>query len=919
MDGHAPPCPALDEAALVAHVSAALRDGGPDAARRAAAPVLRATIAEGRAAVRAALRAQAVDGLGAARALAAVTDAVVRGAMAVASVLHPNPNPTQGERLSVCAVGGYGRAEMAPFSDVDLLFLRPYKNTAWGESMIETALYLLWDLRLKVGHSVRTVDECLRLAGGDVTIRTALLEKRLIWGDAGQFETLDRRLWSELFEKTGRAFVEAKLAERDARHARQGGSRYLVEPNVKESKGGLRDLQTLYWIAKYLYHCDSVGDLVARGVFTGDEVATFDAAERFLWTVRCHLHFVAGRAQEHMTFDLQVEIADEMGFKAEGGLRAVERFMQGYFRAAKDVGDLTRWFCAALEQAQKKTKPATPMIARLFGLGGQPVLAPGFRLRDGRIDVEGPETFDRDPANMLRLFEEGLRTGALVHPGAMRMIAARLDKVDDALRADPAANRIFLKLLTRSDDPERALRRMNECGLLGRFVPAFGRIVAMMQFNMYHHYTVDEHSILAVGGLKRLEKGALNAELPVASEILRAGFDREVLYTALFLHDIGKGLPEDHSEVGARVAEHLCPRLGLDAAQTEMVVWLVRHHLLMSDVAQKRDIADPRTVRAFADVVRTPERLRLLVVLTACDIRAVGPGTWNNWKAQLLRNLYFDTRTLLTGGAERLSRAERVEEAKQALAATLADWPAAKVAAEIARHYPPYWLGLDASAHAAQARLADGYDGRAPALAIDPEPERDATRVLIHMADHPGLFSRMAAALALARASVVDARTFTTADGMATSAFWIQDLEGRAYDPDDFDRLKRSIRRALKGELAPRAALAEKRRAVKKRERPFEAPTRITFDNEASDIYTVIEVDTRDRFGLLYDLTSTLADASINIFSAVIATYGEQAVDVFYVKDLFGLKVRSPAKQQTIARKLRAAIDRAAEDTRPVA
>jgi [protein-PII] uridylyltransferase len=497
----------------------------------------------------------------------------------------------------------------------------------------------------------------------------------------------------------------------------------------------------------------------------------------------------------------------------------------------------------------------------------------------------------------------------------MRQVAASLDVIDDVLRADPQANAIFLKLLARSKDPERALRRMNECGLLGRFVPEFGRVVAMMQFNMYHSYTVDEHTIMALGGLRRLRDGELIADLPVTTEIIKAGVDMDVLAVALFLHDIGKGLPEDHSLVGARIARTLCPRFGLDPRQCEMVEWLVLHHLLMSDVAQKRDISDPRTVRDFADQVRSPERLRLLLVLTVCDIRAVGPTVWNNWKAQLLRHLFYDTRAVLTGGTERLSRADRVEEAKQLLREALKDWPPGAAEAELARHYPPYWLGLDASAHVAHARMAREAGDAGVSIRVDAEPERDATRVLILMGDHPGLFSRMAAAMALARASVVDARTFTTADGMATSAFWIQDPDGGAYAPDQFGRLRETIRRALSGEIAPRKALAERRRGARKRERAFESPTRIIFDNDASDIYTVIEVDTRDRLGLLYDLTGALAQANINIFSAVVATYGEQAVDVFYVKDLFGLKIRSAAKQQAIARRLREAIDSAAAQT----
>jgi len=907
--------PAFDpDDPVVAEVAARLAQDGAEAARAVAADRLKARAAAARARPLERLASGAADGLEAAREIAAGMDAVVRGALDVARLIHPNPNPTEGERLSVAAVGGYGRAEMAPYSDVDLLFVRPWKTTAWGESLIETALYLLWDLRLKVGHAVRTPEECVRLARGDVTIRTALLEKRYLWGDPGPLEEVDRRLWDELFSRTGPEFVEAKLAERTARHRRNGGSRYLVEPNVKESKGGLRDLQTLYWIAKYLYHAETVAELVETGVFTAEEVAAFDAAERFLWTVRLHLHRIAGRAQESLSFDLQVEVAEAMGYAAEGGRQAVERFMQDYFRAAKEVGDLTRWFCASLEQRQKKARPTLTGMLRRLAPAGRPEVPEPFLVRDGRIDVADEGVFERDPVDMLRLFDACLRTGALVHPNAMRTIAARLDRVDDGMRADPEANAIFLRLLCRSADPERALRRMNECGLLGRFVPQFGRVVAMTQFNMYHHYTVDEHTILAVAELKAIERGDLKEGLPVATDIARAGFDRDVLYAALFLHDIGKGLPEDHSEVGARVARDLCPRLGLDDSQSEMVEWLVRHHLLMSDTAQKRDISDPRTVRGFADVVRSPERLRLLTLLTACDIRAVGPGVWNNWKAQLLRTLYWDTRALLTGGTERLSRAERVEEAKDALRAALSDWDEAPREAELARHYAPYWLGFDAAAHEAHARLAAQHDGKAVSLSIDADESRDATRVMICMADHPGLFSRMAFALALARASVVDARTFTTVDGMATSGFWVQDANGGPYEPHEFHRLKRAVERALSGDLSPRHALAERRRATRRRERPFEPPTRISFDNEASDLYTVIEVDTRDRFGLLYDLTSALAAASINIHSAVIATYGEQAVDVFYVKDLFGLKIRQKAKQEGIQRRLRAAIARAAAD-----
>ena len=823
--------------------------------------------------------------------------------------LHPNPMPTTGERLAVLAVGGYGRFEMAPFSDVDLLFLTHWKQAAWVESLVESVLYLLWDLRLKVGHATRTVDDCVRLAKGDTTIRTALLEHRRLSGDSALAEELGERLWSDLFSRTGPEFVEAKLDERARRHDRQGGSRYLLEPNVKESKGGLRDLQTLWWIAKYLYHAASPADLVDKGVFTEEEVRVFTEAEAFLWTVRHHLHWLSGRANEQLTFDRQVDVARRLGFEDSNGQRGVERFMQRYFQHAKAVGELTRIFLAALEARHVKKRPGLSGLMKALSFGGRAGPGP-FTMLDGRITLPDPAVIEEDPVNILRLFDAGLRTGALIHPNAMRLLAARLPLIDARLRADPQANRIFLNLLAASDNPERALRRMNETGVLGAFVPEFGRVVAMMQFNMYHHYTVDEHTIQALAILARIEKGELREDLPVASGILAEGADRTVLRVALFLHDLGKGLPEDHSVVGERIAREVCPRLGLDDGQTETVAWLVRHHLLMSDVAQKRDIADAETVRGFAATVRTPSRLKLLLVLTACDIMAVGPGVWNNWKAQLLRTLYRRAREEMVGGEDGVSRGERIHEAQDAFREALPDWSFEEVEAEIARHYAPFFLALAPETQAVFARLAREAEEGEVASDITEDASRDATRACFYMADHPGLFSRFAGALALAGANVVDARTFTTSDGYACAVFWIQDGDGAPYDPARLDRLKRTVHRTLKGEVVAREALKPKRK-VKRRESRFRVPTRVSFDNAASEICTVIEVDTRDRVGLLHDLTRALADCSVSISSAIIATYGEQAVDVFYVKDLFGLKVTSPSKMRAIETRLRAAVEAA--------
>ena len=832
-----------------------------------------------------------------------LADGVIKLTFEVATkILHPLPTPTEAERLAVLSVGGYGRGEMAPFSDVDLLFLTPYKITPWAESVIESMLYMLWDLKLKVGHSSRTVRDCLRLGAEDFTIRTAMLEHRFLTGDTSLSTELSAALWSNLFEGSERQFIAAKLEERDSRHDKQG-QRYKVEPNVKEGKGGLRDLQSLFWIIKYVHKTDDVGEMVKSGVFRPEEYETFVQAERFLWAVRCHLHLIANRATELLSFDMQVEVAARMGYEDRSGRRGVEWFMQAYFRHATAVGELTRILLTSLEADHSK---GPPLLQRIFQRATE--VAPGYSVMQGRLAIEDDAAFLADKLNMLRLFEEGLRSGLLRHPDAMRLVKANLPLIDDAFRKDPRAQELFLDLLLKHGNPERALRRMNELGVLSAFLPEFAPIVAMMQFNMYHHYTVDEHTIQCIRNLSEIEHGDLTEELPVASTILDKGINRRVIYVALLLHDIGKGREEDHSILGSRIARKVAPRLGLDEEESATVEWLVRYHLLMSDMAQKRDIADPRTVRDFVKAVKTRERLDLLCVLTVCDIRGVGPGVWNNWKAALIRALYRQTRRALEEGMEDLNRERRGTEAQKLLQERLHDWPDAALSQELERHYAPYWQGLHVTAHVVFANLLRDVPDDEIRMDIHPDEDRDATRVCFALADHPGIFSRLTGALALSGANVVDARTFTTRDGFATAAFWIQDQDGAPYEDLRIPRLRETIRRTLLGEVVAREAIKPKEK-LKKREQPFRVPTHVTFDNEGSEIFTIVEVDTRDRPGLLFDLARTLAHQHIYIASAVIATYGEQVVDTFYVKDMFGLKLHSKVKRDLIERKLREAIE----------
>jgi [protein-PII] uridylyltransferase len=824
----------------------------------------------------------------------------------VSTHVYPLANPTAGERLAIVAVGGYGRGELAPHSDIDLLFLLPYKLTPNAEQTIEYMLYTLWDLGLKVGNATRSVEECLRQARGDMTIRTAVLESRYVWGDQDVFAELKRRFEAEIVKDTAGEFIGAKLAERDARHQKLGDSRYHVEPNVKEGKGGLRDLQSLFWIAKYVYRAEDVGELVKQRVLSAEESTRFARAQNFLWTVRCHLHYLTGRAEDRLTFDVQAEIGRRMGYTDHAGTRGVERFMKHYFLIAKDVGDLTRIFCAQLE-AEQERKPRF----RWRSWGFRRKTVDGFAVDSGRLTVAKNSAFKDDPVNLIRLFHAAQLHELDIHPKALRLITQNLKRIDAALRADPEANRLFLEILTSRKDPEIALRRMNEAGVFGRFVPDFGRVVAQMQYDMYHVHTVDEHTLFAIGILSKIESGALKEDHPVSSSVIGTIVSRRALYLAVLLHDIAKGRGGDHSVLGEEVAQRLGPRLGLTQEETEQVAWLVRWHLLMSNTAFKRDIDDPQTIKDFVEAVQSPERLKLLLILTVADIRAVGPKTWNGWKAALLRELYHRALDLMSGGLVAEARDRRIAAAQQAVRKLLPEFSEAEFAAFVALGYPFYWLSFDAETHARHARLIREAERDGTPLTVDKrvDPRRAVTEVALYTADHPGLFSRIAGALAIAGANIVDARIMTMTNGMALDTFWVQDASGKAFDrPDKLARLAVLFENVLSGRTKPHLELA-RAPALPSRTRAFEVTPRVLIDNRASQSHTVIEVNGRDRPGLLFELTRALTGINIQISSAKISTYGEKVVDVFYVKNIFGLKVEHEGKLKEIHDTLLAALE----------
>ena len=824
----------------------------------------------------------------------------------LASLLDILGHRHQAAGVALVAVGGYGRGELAPNSDIDLLFLTAQDKDPAADVVVEALLYLLWDLGLKVGHAKRTVADTIRAAREDQTILTGLLEMRYVAGDRPLAGKLDRAFRREVARLKPVDFVDAKLQERDQRHDRHGATRYVVEPNIKEGKGGLRDLHTLFWIAKFAYRADSIIDIVDKGILRESEARRFAAAQRFLWTVRCHLHLRSGRPEERLDFDAQMAIAPLMGFASRGGMRDVERFMKRYYLAVRDVGNLTRIICAAMETDFRKRRLGWAEEFRGRQDFGH------FRIRAGRINLDPELMFREAPVRMLEIFHLALEQKADIHPQALQRITRGLPALGDATRDDPRAAEEFLAILTSKHNPERVLRLMNESGVLGRFLPDFGKIVAMMQFDMYHSYTVDEHTIQVIGILHQIESGGLADTAPVATSVMPEIESRRALFVAALLHDIAKGRDGDHSELGAELALEICPRLGLTPEETETVSWLVRHHLLMSKIAFRYDLNDPKTIDDFAAIVQSPERLKLLLVLTVADIRGVGPTIWNGWKAALMRDLYYQSDAVLRGADASVIAASSAEEARETARAGLPAWSDEDFAAHAARLPRNYWTGFDTEMHVRHAELSHSFRALDVPLLVDfrQVTDRKVTELTLLTVDDAGLFSRVAGAVAGHGINIIGARITTCTDGTVLDVFQLQTTKNELVeDMRLLGRLKASIDSAVTGTLRPQAALRERWQSLPARVRRLPVPSRVILSNRISTTHTVIEINGRDFPGLLHRLTQTLADLGLQIQTATVSTYGERVVDVFYVKDLFGLQIHSQVRLDTIRDRLLAVFD----------
>ena len=913
-----------DATQLLADTLSSLDVPGRPATREAVLASFRRHLARAQQHVQDHFESGALTGLQAGRLLGRLLDGVIAALhqFAVSQTQHG-----EAEALAIAATGGYGRGVLAPFSDIDLLFITRDEPSPGTLATVEYMLYFLWDLGLKVGHATRSVDECIAGAQRDVTVRTSMIDARRLDGDAGLFNAFRDAFLAFCQQDGAGPFIAAKQAERDARHHRYGESPFLVEPNIKEGRGGLRDLQTLYWMTRYVFGVQVMGELVGPdspggGILTHLEAKHARRSWDFLWTVRFHLHYVAGRAEDRLTFDMQPVVGARMGYTRHGRQDGVERFMRHYFLTAREITRIT----AVLEPAVVRAALGPPALEA----STDPALIDqGFVLADGQLLCAPGHGFEQEPVLMLRILQVARDRHLRLHPLALRQFI-RHERQAIGLRNAPAAAAVFQDLLCGPANTEhhhadgaRWIAVLNETGFLGRYIPDWARIVGQMQFDTYHVFTVDEHTIEAIRVLDALARGDLAEVAPIASGLMEDMQSRRALYTAVLLHDIAKGRGGDHSELGAELALEIGPMMGLSGEETETVSWLVLHHLQLSQTAFKRDIDDPKTIMDLADTIQSPERLKLLLVLTVADMRAVSPRVWNGWKATLLRELYTRVADVLAGGLATTERDVRVARAKETIAAMLADWPGAERDFFLGLGYPAYWLSFDPETHARHARLVRDAEARHAPLTVDtqPLPARAVTEVTVYTADHAGLFSRIAGALAVAGASIVDARIHTLTNGSALDTFWIQDAAGGTFDaPHRLARLHVLVEQALSGRLG---LDGEIRRAsanlVGRRMRAIHVPPRVVIDNRASNTHTVLEVNGRDRPGLLHDVTAAISEQGMQIASAHVTTYGVRAVDVFYVKDVFGLKVENERKLSSLRLALLAALQPPGDDALPPA
>ena len=822
----------------------------------------------------------------------AVMDHLLQALFNAASVIYAERFPRLDQRCTVIAQGGYGRGELNPCSDIDLLFLYQHKRDPYVENVAERILYSLWDTRLTVGHAMRNVRECVRLAASELKVKTSLLDARFLCGDEGLYREFAVAMERDVLSRGAERFFQDKLAETRERHQRYGDSVYVLEPQLKEAEGGLRDLHTAMWMAKVKFKTNIIAELVQKSVITEREREELEAARDFLWRVRNALHFRSGQHQDQLTFEYQERIAEDLGFHPTANLKGVEHFMRTYYLHAATVN---RFADEIIERCLERPRPY-----RLIGRFSTRQIRPGVRISYGVLSISGADLLQEDPTNLIRVFVDAQRHNVPISNSTKRVLRANLGLMDDACRRDARAVAAFFDVLGGKHKVYDTLLEMHRVGVLGAFLPEFGHLLCMVLHDLYHTYTVDEHSLIAVKELEKLFAGEHKEVAPLLTQVMRQVDHVEILFLALILHDIGKGHGSGHSERGAGMIDDIAARLQLNTDDAGQLKFLVSQHLTMSHLAQRRDIHDQRLLIDFAKRVETLDNLKKLYLLTFADMRAVGPKIWNNWHDMLLSELYRNTADIFEREAfVEEDYAERIQRIKQRVVAAADGVETAALDAFLDDMPDRYFLGTAEENIAHHVQLARGLEGEPFVTEVKHFPEREFSEFTVITGDRPGLFSMLTGVLLAHGMNILTASINTSRAGLALDIFRIShgDQPEAAQRPERWDRIVAALGRVLAGELDVEQLVATSYRpsVLAKRFVPH-VPTEVEIDNTVSEYFTVLDVYTQDRVGILFAITNTLFHLGLSIHIAKITTNVDQVLDVFYVTDAAGQKILDPSR-----------------------
>jgi [protein-PII] uridylyltransferase len=816
-----------------------------------------------------------------------------------AAWIHLAPQEMKYRRSALIAVGGYGRSELHPYSDIDLLILFRSKPNSMERLFSETYIRFLWDIGLQVGHSVRTLKDCVAQARDDVTVITNMMEGRIIHGNSELSEELTTRIGPQNIWPI-KNFFRAKFDEQSARHHRYNDTAFNLEPHIKEGPGGLRDIHTIKWIAQRHFGSKDLNALIDHGFLSNDECRMLIRGRNLLWKIRNALHFLSGRCEDRLLFDYQKEIAQEFGYKDDRRSLAVEKLMKRYYRTVKELSFLNDLLLQYFHQ-EILTRDQQLVID----------LNRRFRAVDGLIQIKHSNVFQRQPFALLEIFALLQQRSDLhgIHASTIRQIWSSRRLVDSEFRKDIRCRALFMEMMRSPSGQIHSLRRMNDYGILGAYIPVFGRIVGQMQHDLFHFFTVDAHLLFVVRNLRRLEISDYDYELPFASSVMRSIFKRHRLFLAALFHDIAKGRGGDHSELGEKEAYNFCRLHDLSEYDSKFVAWLVRYHLLMSWVAQREDISNPNVITQFARTVGTHERLDNLYILTVADIRATNPYVWNDWKGQLLMDLYIATSRALQRGVD--APVDLQDRVKDVCSETLNLLPKEDTTIDAARRYwstldPDYFLRYrpEIIAWHTQSLLSTSVTDL-PLVSVNPQIESETAQFLICSPDSDRFLSQVTAGFDQENMNIIDARVHKTRSGLVMMIFVVLMESNILINEGELTASSLRIRNQLL-DRHPKKRSQLKRLAPRMKHFPID--TEVSFHTDTDRRHTVMEVTAQDRPGLLHQVANVLVECKARLVNARVSTFGERAEDVFLLHDRDGGEIRSKSQKDCLATKIKEAL-----------